>query len=158
MWFVLAAVVAADKMEIPFTNEVIIDGRSYGKGSEMEPFINQCQSESYEPPLSMGIIKKGSKVSVVGSEVILKMHLRARCESYSVYDYQVGHCHAQHSALHGTITEDMVMNHTIQSFTIEQCGHELSKASSKAASEKAAAKAAAAKAEAKAAIEAAGLR
>ena len=121
----------------------------------MEPFINQCQSESYEPPLNMGIVKKGATVTVVGSEVVVKLHMRARCETYSVYDYQVGHCHAQHSELHGTITEELMMNHTIQSFTIEQCGHELSKSSSKAASDRAAEKAAAAKAEAQAAIESA---
>merc|ERR1719235_3149988 len=140
---------------IPFGNEVFIGDRSYGNGSEMEPMMNKCFSESYSPPASLGIIKKGTKVVVKGSEVVVKLHMRGRCESYGDYDYTIGHCHAQHSDESDIIDADYTTEHTIQSFEIRQCTHEESKAASKAASNRAAEKAARAKAEAEAAIAAA---
>merc|ERR1719191_996797 len=157
MLFKLFAVVAAldIKGKIPFGNEVFIGDRSYGNGSEMEPMMNQCFSEIYAPPANMGIIKKGTTVKVKGSEVVVKLHMRGRCESYGHFDYQIGHCHAQHSSESDIIDADYVTEHTIQSFEIRQCTHEESKAASKAASNRAAEKAARAKAEAEAAIAAA---
>merc|ERR1719353_202264 len=143
LMFVVAAL-GLDGM-IPFGNEVIIGERSYGKGSEMEPMMSQCFSEIYNPPLSMGIIKKGTSVKVKGSEVVVKLHMRGRCESYGHYDYTIGHCHAQHSDESDIIDDDFVTDHTIQSFEIRQCTHEESKTASKAASDRAAAKAAKAK-------------
>merc|ERR1719353_702923 len=134
LMFVVAAL-GLDGM-IPFGNEVIIGERSYGQGSEMEPMMNKCFSESYAPPANMGIIKKGTTVKVKGSEVVVKLHMRGRCESYGHYDY-------------------FVTDHTIQSFEIRQCTHEESKTASKAASDRAADRAAKAKEESKAAIAAA---
>ena len=153
--FTFAALVIST--EIPFGNEVIIGDRSYGKGSEMEPMMNQCFSEIYAPPANMGIIKKGTSVKVKGSEVVVKLHMRGRCESYGHFDYTIGHCHAQHSDESEIIDADHVTEHTIQSFEIRQCTHEESKAASKAASNRAAAKAAQAKKDAEAAIAAAGV-
>merc|ERR1719191_1878676 len=157
MLFKLFAVVAAldIKGKIPFGNEVFIGDRSYGNGSEMEPMMNQCFSESYAPPANMGIIKKGTSIKVKGSEVVVKLHMRGRCESYGHYDYTIGHCHAQHSDESEIIDDDFVTEHTIQSFEIRQCTHEESKTASKAASMRAREKAAQAKKEADAAIEAA---
>ena len=140
---------------IPFGNEVFIGDRSYGNGSEMEPMMNKCFSESYAPPANMGIIKKGTTIKVKGSEVVVKLHMRGRCESYGHYDYTIGHCHAQHSDESDGIDDDFVTDHTIQSFEIRQCTHEESKTASKAASDRSAAKAAKAKEESKAAIAAA---
>merc|ERR1719160_1452218 len=151
----LAVFVAASDLKIPYGNEVIIGDRSYGNGSEMEPMMNQCFSESYAPPANMGIIKKGTKVVVKGSEVVVKLHMRGRCESYGHYDYTVGHCHAQHSDESEIIDADFVTDHVIQSFEIRQCTHEESKTASRARIEAAFERAAQAKKEADAAIEAA---
>ena len=140
---------------IPFGNEVFIGDRSYGNGSEMEPMMNKCFSEVYSPPAAMGIIEKGTTIKVKGSEVVVKLHMRGRCESYGHYDYTVGHCHAQHSDESEIIDADFVTDHVIQSFEIRQCTHEESKTASKAASMRAREKAAQAKKEADAAIEAA---
>merc|ERR1719271_2176665 len=96
----------------------------------------------------MGIIKKGTKIKVKGSEVVVKLHMRGRCESYGHYD-------AQHSDESDVIDDDFVTDHTIQSFEIRQCTHEESKTASKAASNRAADRAAKAKEESKAAIAAA---
>ena len=151
--FAAVAVVAVDLSNmIPFGNEVIIGDRSYGNGSEMEPMMNKCFSETYAPPANMGIIKKGTTIKVKGSEVTVKLHMRGRCENYGHYDYQIGHCHAQHSSESDIIDDDYVTEHTIQSFEIRQCTHEESKTASKAASDRSAAKAAKAKEESKAAI------
>merc|ERR1719185_45781 len=110
--------------------------------------MNQCFSETYNPPVSMGIIKKGTTVKVKGSEVVVKLHMRGRCESYGNYDYTIGHCHAQHSDESEIIDDDFVTEHTIQSFEIRQCTHEESKEASKAASMRAREKAQKAKKEA----------
>merc|ERR1719506_1338930 len=117
--------------------------------------MNQCFSETYNPPASMGIIKKGTSVKVKGSEVVVKLHMRGSCESYGHYDYTIGHCHAQHSDESDIIDDDFVTDHTIQSFEIRQYTHEESKEASKAASNRAAERAANAKKEAEAAIAAA---
>merc|ERR1719185_19424 len=117
--------------------------------------MNQCFSETYNPPAAMGIIKKGTKVVVKGSEVVVKLHMRGRCESYGHYDYTIGHCHAQHSDESDIIDDDFVTDHTIQSFEIRQCTHEESKSASKAYSMKRRQDAADAKEESKAAIAAA---
>merc|ERR1719488_426407 len=105
----------------------------------------------------MGIIEKGTKISVKGSEVRVKLHMRGRCETYGHYDYEIGHCHAQHSDESNIIDDDYVTDHVIQSFEILQCTHEESKTASKAASNRAAERAAKAKKEAEAAIAAAGV-
>merc|ERR1719183_937220 len=112
-------------------------------------------SETYAPPANMGIIKKGTSIKVKGSEVVVKLHMRGRCENYGHYDYTVGHCHAQHSDESDIIDDDFVTDHTIQSFEIRQCTHEESKTASKAASNRAAERAAKAKKESEAAIGAA---
>ena len=69
----------------------------------------------------MGIIEKGTTIKVKGSEVVVKLHMRGRCESYGHYDYTVGHCHAQHSDESEIIDADFVTDHVIQSFEIRQC-------------------------------------
>merc|ERR1719224_369417 len=117
--------------------------------------MNKCFSEVYSPPAAMGIIEKGTKIKVKGSEVVVKLHMRGRCQSYGTYDYTIGHCHAQHSSESDIIDHDFVTDHTIQSFEIRQCTHEESKTASKAASNRAADRAAKAKKEAEAAIAAA---
>ena len=152
-----AVVVSAIDLEnmIPFGNEVIIGDRSYGSGSEMEPMMNKCFSEVYAPPANMGIIKKGTTIKVKGSEVMVSLHMRGRCEKYASFDYTVGHCHAQHSSESDIIDDDFVTSHTIQSFEIRQCTHEESKTASKAHSMKRREDAARAKEEGKAAIAAA---
>merc|ERR1719263_1961393 len=100
----------------------------------------------------MGIIKKGTSIKVKGSEVVVKLHMRGRCESYGHYDYTIGHCHAQHADESDVIDSDFVTTHTIQSFEIRQCTHEESKTASKAHSMKRREDAARANEEAKAAI------
>jgi len=114
--------VTATAMKIPITNEVIINGNSMGTGSDLEAYMGMCHSESYNPPLSMGIIEKGQTVKVVGSEVKVVLHMRGRCEKYGSYDYDVGACEPGTAADGETISKEYTTDHTIQSYEIEPCG------------------------------------
>ena len=109
--------------QIPVTNEVFINERSQGKGSEMEGQMNTCHMEVYQPPLSMGIIEKGQTVKVVGSDVKVLLHMRGRCNEYGHYDYQVGQCSTEGAGAGGeTVAESWTATHAIQSYEILQCG------------------------------------
>merc|ERR1719482_1528886 len=109
---------AAVGTRIPITNEVLIDGRSMGAGSDLEPFMFQCYSEVYNPPQSMGIVEKGQTVKVVGSEIEVILHMRGRCEGYGSFDYRVGRCSAKSTEVE-TVSEEKTVEHTIQSYEIK---------------------------------------
>merc|ERR1719231_617135 len=115
-------VVSALALQIPVTNEVTINDVSIGKGNDLESYMGACHSESYNPPLSMGIIEKGQTVKVVGSEVKVVLHMRGRCEKYGSYDYDVGACEPGTAADGETISKEYTADHTIQSYEIEPCG------------------------------------
>jgi len=122
MSFSKMLLVTATAIKIPITNEVIINGNSMGTGSDLESYMGMCHSESYNPPLSMGIIEKGQTVKVVGSEVKVVLHMRGRCEKYGSYDYDVGACEPGTAADGETISQEYTADHTIQSYEIEPCG------------------------------------
>ena len=122
MSFSKMLLIGATAIKIPITNEVIINGNSMGTGSDLESYMGMCHSESYNPPLSMGIIEKGQTVKVVGSEVKVVLHMRGRCEKYGSYDYDVGACEPGTAADGETISQEYTADHTIQSYEIEPCG------------------------------------
>ena len=122
MSFSKMLIIGATALKIPITNEVIINGNSMGTGSDLEAYMGMCHSESYNPPLSMGIIEKGQTVKVVGSEVKVVLHMRGRCEKYGSYDYDVGACEPGTAADGETISQEYTADHTIQSYEIEPCG------------------------------------
>merc|ERR1740133_251294 len=115
--FVIATVAA---LQIPITNEVIINGRSFGTGSELEPFMDTCRTEVYNPPVDMGVVAKGQTVKVVGAEVKVVLHMRGNCESYYSYDYTVGKCSSKTTAVE-TVSDEWTADHAIQSLEIVQC-------------------------------------
>jgi len=122
------AVATALAMKIPITNEVVIKGKggdpdiSLGTGSDLEASMGTCHSESYNPPLSMGIIEKGQTVKVTGAEVKMILHMRGRCEKYGSFDYEVGACKPGTAADGETVSESYTTDHTIQSWELVNCG------------------------------------
>merc|ERR1719163_2014338 len=97
--------------------------RSQGKGSALEALMNKCNMEVYQPPLSMGIVKKGEKVKVVGSEVKVELHMRGRCDKYEAYDYVVGTCSTEGAGAGGeTVEQEWTAPVPIQSYAIVSCG------------------------------------
>ena len=106
---------------IPVTNEVLVDGKTYGSGSDLESQVSMgCQTGVYQPPASMGIIAKGQTVKVVGSDVKVELHMRGRCEKYGAFDYTVGKCTTDGGM--ETVSDEYTADHTIQSFSISLCG------------------------------------
>jgi len=104
--------------KIPWSEEVLIDGQSIGRGNDLEQVMHKCTTEIYNPPSSMGAILPGQVVEVDGSNIFVMLHMRGRCEKYASYDYTVGKCDP-----HSNSTDTWSGNHTIQSYEVQMCAH-----------------------------------
>jgi hypothetical protein len=105
-------------LQIPITNEVIFNGESFGKGSDMVGMMNQCFTGVYTGTGTVALAK-GQTVKVVGPDVMVKLHMRGRCEGYNTYDYEVGKCGTGSGM--DTPSDEFTADHPIQSYEIVQC-------------------------------------
>ena len=122
----LRSLLVATGLQIPITNEVLFKDpkthawRSQGTGNDL--IVNTCESDTYQPPVSMGIIEKGQVVKVVGGEVKVELHMRGRCDKYEAYDYVVGKCDPTLGGAGGeTPVDEWTAPVPIQSYEIKQC-------------------------------------